>query len=171
MMVAKQLQLMELVLQLINAQAIPNLTKQEERSYVNQLIAQVLQITQNMLVWMVNAMFQVHALITLKLRQLIQTDVPNKLAPEHKSSEPMVNALTVQLMKRLRLIINKDVKLTVAHKTNSIPQMLFAMTPHAQNTLNQIAKGPKNAKQRHMHVLVIKTKLWHLMGLMMAEHA
>ena len=56
-------------------------------------------------------------------------------------------------------------------RENPIHQMLSAMIPNAQNTTNQILKVPKNAKPRHMPVLVMQITLRLLLGLMMVDHA
>lgn len=117
---------------------------------------------------MVSATLQAHAQITLKNKPPVQTNVPKRHAQEYKSSKLLVHALTVLLMKRPLLMV-KDVKLTAAQLINIIPQMLYAMTPPAQNTSNLMLTLPKNALQRHMHVQLTQITLRKLHGTMMLE--
>jgi len=169
--VKHQLQLMENVLQMINAQSTPNSTTLRIRSNVNQQIAQLIKIANSGLVGMVIATLILNAQITRKSSKTIQQrDVPETHAPEFKSSKKLVHALLVQLMKRPLLMVY-HVKLMVAHLINSIPQMLCAMTAHAQNTFKQMLTPPKNALQRQMHVNLNQKTLRKLLGLMMQEHA
>lgn len=161
---------MDFVLKMLNAHLIPNSTTQLRRNNVFQLIAQMLQIPKTGLVLMVNAMLLVLAQTTLKRRSPVhQRDVPQIHALPDKSLKKLVHALTVPIMKRPHLM-ERLVKLTVAPKVNSIPQMLYAMTTHAQSTSRVMLTPPLNALQRHMHVMVNQITLRKLSGLMMLEH-
>ena len=104
--VKQQLQLLEIVLQIMHAQAIPNSITHNKRSNVFQLIAQMQQIAQTGLAWMVTATLQVVAQITLKKRPPVQRDVPKIHAQTDKSSKSLVHALTVTIIKRLVMMVN-----------------------------------------------------------------